>query len=174
MSIKGPLRVSALQDRLDVALGQLRRAGTDLQDVEVKKATGGLPQTAVESVSAFANSDGGMLILDLDEAAGFVAAEIDAAKLASDLASACADQLEPPIRPDIDIAMVDGRSVVVAVIEGLPPGRKPCYVKSRGMDRGSYIRTHDGDRRLGTYDPRARVVAGATARRHSARSPRDG
>jgi ATP-dependent DNA helicase RecG len=144
--------VSALQDRLDEALGRLRRAGTDLQDVEVKKAAGGLPQTAVESVSAFANSDGGMLILGLDEAAGFVAAEIDAAKLASDLASACVDQLEPPIRPDIDIATVDGKSVVVAVVEGLPPARKPCYVKNRGMDRGSYIRTHDGDRRLSTYE----------------------
>lgn len=144
--------MSALQDRIDVALGRLRRAGTDLQDVEVKKAAGGLPQTAVESVSAFANGDGGMLILGLDETAGFVAAEIDAAKLASDLASACVDQLEPPIRPDIDIATVDGKSVVVAVVEGLPPARKPCYVKSRGMERGSYIRTHDGDRRLSTYE----------------------
>ncbi len=144
--------MSALQDRIDVALGRLRRAGTDLQDVEVKKAAGGLPQTAVESVSAFANGDGGMLILVLDETAGFVAAEIDAAKLASDLASACVDQLEPPIRPDIDIATVDGKSVVVAVVEGLPPARKPCYVKSRGMERGSYIRTHDGDRRLSTYE----------------------
>jgi ATP-dependent DNA helicase RecG len=48
------------------------------------------------------------------------------AKIASDLGSACAEQLEPPVRPDIDIASVDGKPVVVATIEELPPERKPC------------------------------------------------
>lgn len=144
--------MSALHSRLEAAVERLRRAGTDLQDVEVKAAAGGLPQSAVESVSAFANMDGGLLILGLDESAGFTPVTIDAGKLADDLASACADQLEPPVRPDIDIAEVDGMPVVVAVIDGLSAERKPCYVKSRGMDRGSYIRTHDGDRRLTTYE----------------------
>ena len=42
--------------------------------------------------------------------------------------------------------------MVVAVIDDLPTGRKPCYVKSRGMERGAFLRTHDGDRVLGTYE----------------------
>ena len=93
-----------------------------------------------------------MLLLGLDESRGFAPVAVDAAKLASDLASACADQLEPPIRAEIDIVEVDGSPVVVAVIDDLPTGRKPCYLKSRGMERGAFLRTHDGDRVLGTYE----------------------
>lgn len=92
--------MTSLQEQFDEVLGRLRQAHTDLQDVEVKAAGGGLPRSAVESVSAFANAEGGLLILGLDEWRAFQPVEIDAAKLAADLASACADQLEPPIRPE--------------------------------------------------------------------------
>ncbi len=141
-----------LQEQLDQALARLRLAGTDLQAIEVKAAGGGLPKSTIDSISAYANADGGMLILGLNEADGFATVDIDAPKLAADLASACADQLEPPIRLEIDIADVGGRPVVVALIDELPTARKPCFVKSRGIDRGSYLRTHDGDRALSTYE----------------------
>lgn len=118
----------------------------------MKRASGGFPKDVAESLSAFANSSGGLLILGLDESKRFEPAEIDAKKLASDLASTCADQLEPPIRADIDICIVDGQPVVVASIEELPADQKPCFVKRRGMNSGSYVRTHDGDRVLTTYE----------------------
>ena len=141
-----------MQELLDDALDRLRQAGTDLQDIEVKAASGGLPATAVQSVSAFANADGGLLILGLSEGDGFTPVPVDAARLAQDLGSACADQLEPPIRAEIDIGSVDGQPVVIASIESLPVERKPCFVKARGMERGSFLRTHDGDRALSTYE----------------------
>ena len=142
----------ALQDELDHLLDRLRRAGTELHDVEVKEAGGGYPKSLLESVSAFANTAGGTIVLGLAEHDGFTPVEIDAPQLASDLAAACADQLEPAIRPEIDVAQVDGAPVVVAVIDELPSERKPCYVKTKGMERGSYLRTHDGDRLLTTYE----------------------
>jgi ATP-dependent DNA helicase RecG len=141
-----------LQESFEDVVVRLRRATTDLQDVEVKAAAGGLPKSVVESVSAFANAEGGIVILGLDEGNAFQPVSIDAAKLASDLASACADQLEPPIRAEIDIVEVDGHPVVMAMIDALPADRKPCYVKTRGIERGSFLRTHDGDRALTTYE----------------------
>lgn len=142
-----------LQAQLDAALERLRRAGTDLQDVEVKAAAGGLPRSgAVDTVSAFSNGDGGLLILGLAEDDDFRSVEIDARKVAADLASACADHLEPPVRPEIDIVTVDGRQIVVALIDPLPTELKPCFVKSRGIERGSFLRSHDGDRMLTTYE----------------------
>jgi ATP-dependent DNA helicase RecG len=144
--------MAGLQESFEDVVVRLRRATTDLQDVEVKAAAGGLPKSVVESVSAFANAEGGIVILGLDEGNAFQPVSIDAAKLASDLASACADQLEPPIRAEIDIVEVDGHPVVMAMIDALPADRKPCYVKTRGIERGSFLRTHDGDRALTTYE----------------------
>jgi len=133
-------------------LPKLRAAGTDLTTVEVKAAVGGLSKSIVETVSAFSNTDGGLIILGLDEAVNFSALEVDSGKLASDLASACADQLEPPIRPEIEILQIDGHPIVAAIVEELPPTQKPCFVKTRGIERGSFVRTFDGDRTLSTYE----------------------
>lgn len=141
-----------LQLQLDGALERLRLVRTDLRTVEVKAAAGGLPRSIAESVSAFANTEGGLIVLGLAEGEGFAVVEIDAAKIAADLASACADQLDPPIRPDIEIATVEDKPVVVAWVPELPAARKPCFIKTRGIDRGSYTRTHDGDRQLTTYE----------------------
>ena len=102
-------------------------------------------------MSAFANTRGGLLLLGLDEP-GFRPIDVDAPKLARDLASACADDLDPPIVPDIDIVTIGGRRVVAALVDELPVGRKPCYLKRQGIDRGAYIRTHGGVRRLTAYE----------------------
>ncbi|MDE0214959.1 MAG: putative DNA binding domain-containing protein [bacterium] len=142
---------TGLQPQVDEAVRHLRQAGTDLQNIEVKAASGGLPRSAKESVSAFANTRGGIIILGLSDG-DFLPVPIDAAKLAADLASVCANEVEPPIRAEFDIAHVEGRPVVAALVEELPTGRKPCFVKSKGMESGSYIRTHDGDYRLSSYE----------------------
>lgn len=142
---------ASLQAVLDREVQRLRAAGTDLQSVEVKQASGGLPRTVLESVCALANADGGLLILGLTDG-DFTPADIDAPKLAADLGSACADGLEPAVRPEIDIAQVDGRPVVVARIGPLDYRRRPCYLKSKGLEGGAFLRTHDGDRRLNSYE----------------------
>jgi len=142
---------SELQPRVDDAVKRVREAGTDLQNVEIKAAQGGLPRSVKNSACAFANTHGGLVLLGLGDS-DFQPVRIDAAKLAKDLASTFADDLEPPIRPEIDIAHVDGHPIVVALVDELPPGRKPCYVKKRGLEGGSFTRTHDGDRRLSSYE----------------------
>ncbi|WP_261555908.1 ATP-binding protein [Frankia tisae] len=153
----------SLQNEVDEAVIRVRRARTDLQAIEVKAAEGGLPKSIVETVSAFANARGGLLILGLDEARGFQPVAIDARKLANDLASTCADQLEPAIRAEIDIGVVDGQPVVAARIDELPadrkPCQKPCHVKARGRERGCYLRTHDGDRLLSFYEVHVLVAS---------------
>ena len=146
-----------LQSVLDATVDRLRAAGTDLQSVEVKRAAGGLPSTAHESLCAFANSGGGLLILGLTDG-DFLPVDIDASKLAADLASACSDMLEPEVRPAIDIAAVDGRPVVVARVDPLDYRRRPCFVRSKGMEGGSFVRSHDGDRRMNSYEVHVMVA----------------
>lgn len=146
-----PTEVPGLQELVDSTVGRIRSAGCDLQAVDVKQASGGLPRSAVESVCAFANARGGLLLLGLSDG-DFGPVDIDGPKLAADLASVCVDGLVPSIRPDIDIASIEGRPVVAALVAELGHERRPCYVRARGMERGTYVRTHDGDRRLNSYE----------------------
>jgi ATP-dependent DNA helicase RecG len=46
------------------------------------------------------------------------------------------------------VVEVDGRSVVWAEITELTRDQKPGYVTTKGMNRGSYVRVGEGDRRL--------------------------
>lgn len=142
-----------LQEELLSLLERLRRVGRDLREVEVKRAERQLPEELWKTLSAFANSAGGGVILfGIDEAAGFnIVGVADPAKLQEDLASLC-DRMEPPLRPIVDIYEVDGRSVVVAEIPEVPPEQKPCYYRPAGLTHGSYIRIADGDRRLTEYE----------------------
>lgn len=130
-----------------------RRRGTDLSDIEIKAAGGGLPKSVRETLSAFSNGRGGSIILGLDEAAGFQpVGSFDAVMARDALADACHDQLQPPVRADVEIVEVEGAPVVVALVPELETHRKPCYVKVRGELGGSFIRGGDGDRRLTEYE----------------------
>ena len=144
--------MSNLQTLLDDTLVRLRQAKTDLQDVEVKDASGGTPGRLAELVSAFATGSGGLLILGLSEARGFLPTGIDAPAIADAIESVCTNDVEPPVRADIDICVVDSKSVLVVVIDELPTNRKPCHVKSKGFERGVFVRTHDGLRAMTSYE----------------------
>lgn len=150
--------MTALEERLRSILPTLRAAGTDLRRVEAKDARGGFPTSVLKSVSAFANWEGGLVILGLAEP-DFEPTGIDAPKLASTLASMCADRLEPPVRPEIEICNVDGVPVVVAAVDELDSDRKPCIVKSPDHLAGAYIRTHDSNRLLTGYEHHALLAA---------------
>lgn len=130
-----------------------RAVGADLHSVEIKAAGGGLPTSIVDTLSAFANGDGGTIVLGLDEASGFLpAVGFDAVKIRDALAGACADKLEPPLRLQIDIEEFEGALIVRADVPELDPVTKPCFVRTKGAYQGSFIRSGDGDRRLTHYE----------------------
>ncbi|WP_439662319.1 ATP-binding protein [Lentzea sp. HUAS TT2] len=134
---------------LQSLIERLRRTGAEMCDVEVKSAAGGLPKSAAESLSAFANTNGGTLVLGLDENDGFRPAQLaDAAKLRDDLAAMASDCLHPPLRIAVDVVEFEGRPIVLAEIDPLPSDHRPCYVESKGIATGSYVRVGDGDRRM--------------------------
>lgn len=139
-------------DEFLVLVQNLRRFGGDLADVEVKRAHDKLPKSTHETLSAFANKEGGVLILGLDEKSGFTAVGVkDVAKLVADLGSLCSD-FEPPIRAAIKTRRFETVDLVVAEIPETLPADKPCYLKAMGTYQGSFIRVGDGDRRMTQYE----------------------
>jgi ATP-dependent DNA helicase RecG len=139
-----------MADWLEGLITELRKFGSEATRVEVKAAASGLPASARESLAAFCNSPGGgTLILGLDDTPGFRPVGLpDARKLQTDLAAMCREDLTPPLQPNIFIGQVDGSPVVVAQIVELPREQKPCYITAKGLNRGTYIRVADSDRRL--------------------------
>lgn len=129
----------------------LRRRGVETTRVELKSAVGGTPKSLAETLSAFANTTGGTVLLGLDDDIRPV--DIDATSVRDGLAGIAADTLEPPVRGEIEIEVIDdGHRVVRFDVAEASLDDKPCYVKTKGMYKGSYTRSGDGDRRLSDYE----------------------
>jgi ATP-dependent DNA helicase RecG len=125
-------------------IDRMRRLRSDLPDVEVKSALNGLPDSITESLCAFANlPGGGLLLLGLDEAAGFAPVHLpDAAGLAAGVASRARQAFEPPVNLDVTVEEFEGAQLVVARIYEIHPSAKPCIVRRSG---NAYMRFSDGD-----------------------------
>ncbi len=122
----------------------LRLRGSDTTAIEAKAASGGLPTSLTPTLSAFANMPGGgLVILGLDEAAGFRATGVpEATKVAAALASRARQAFDPPILLSVDIELFEGFDLVVARVHETPTSAKPCTVKRTGQ---AFLRFADGD-----------------------------
>jgi ATP-dependent DNA helicase RecG len=133
-------------------LATLRDSAGDTAHVEAKTAAGGLPKRLWETLSAFANTPGGgVIILGWSEVRRTVEGLADPKKMQQDLASLC-DQMAPPLRPLIETHAMAGKTLVTAEIPEVSYKEKPCYYKGSGMISGSFIRVADGNRQLTQYE----------------------
>ncbi|MGH4019269.1 MAG: ATP-binding protein [Pseudonocardiaceae bacterium] len=127
----------------------LRRLGAEPTGIEVKSAAGGLPKSAIETLCAFGNTDGGLLLLGLDEEDGFAPVRLpQPGKLRDDLLAAAADQLQPPLRPAAELVELDEHVIVAVTVDPVNWDQRPCYVAARGIAAGSFVRVGDADRRM--------------------------
>lgn len=130
----------------------MRRVDSDTQECEVKEAVGGVPKNLAESISAFANHKGGLIILGLSEKNGFSPAKkFDAGAVYQQMMT-IGDCLTPRIHMDVEQVPFENSTVVIARVPALSEKEKPCYVTNRGQYNGSYIRSGDGDRHLTPYE----------------------
>lgn len=145
------------QHELQEILQNLQHFGAEAPGVEAKRARDELPRRIWETLSAFANTPGGgVLLLGVDETSRYsVTGVSQPAKLQADLASLCADQMDPPLRPLIQLWERDGHTIVSAEVPELPREQKPCYYRGAGLPNGAFIRVGDGDRKLNPYEVQA-------------------
>ncbi|TYP81149.1 ATP-binding protein [Blastococcus xanthinilyticus] len=140
-------------DELADIVAHLRAVGADGADVEAKASKTALPKSTRETLSAFANTDGGVIVLGLDESSNFAATGVDdAAKVAADLGAMASTNMEPPLRLLIETHEFEGVHLVTAEVPRMSLDKRPCFYTGAGMDRGSFIRVADGDRHLTTYE----------------------
>ena len=136
-------------DELVVLLQSLRRFGAEPSAFEVKSGAGGFPGSVRESIVAFANTDGGVILLGVDESAGFAVVDVpDPAGYRDRLVDISRTAITPALQIETEFAELEGQRVVVATVPPLSADRKPAYVTAKGVSNGAYIRTGDGDRRM--------------------------
>ena len=150
-------------------LTRLRMLGSDDASVETKRAVGGLPDSYPASVCAFANRPGGgLVLLGIDEALGFRPVSVDAHGLARRSADVARQRLDPPPRLEISVVPVERHMVVAVDVAELPPGTKPCRIRS-GAEQGVWIRAFDGDYRAS--DLEAQALYASRVAPHDDRAP---
>ena len=142
-------------EQLKATVARLRAVGTDDAWVEVKRSGPKLSSDVWETVSAFANTAGGTIILGLSEVDGFVPAKVfdlqanlDAFVMGVGDGGIDNCKLENPPRYTLERHEFEGKSLLVIDIAENEIGSKPCFIRKLGMVSGSYKRVDDKDLRL--------------------------
>lgn len=136
------------------ALLAARDRGSDDAHLEAKASVRELSKGVWESVSAFANTEGGLLVLGVAEEEGFAPAEgFSASRIVQQVITGMGDggqpsRLENSPQYEIDRVIFEGREVVALQISPNGPGRRPCFIRDRGMASGAFKRRDDQDIRL--------------------------
>ena len=119
--------------------------------IEVKAAQGGLPDTLWDSYSAFANTDGGCILLGVkerDDHSLYVVGLKDAEKIKKDFWNMVNNRQKISVNlmteRRVRIENVDGKDIIVLEVPRAERTSRPVY---KGMDprNDTYRRNHEGD-----------------------------
>ncbi len=159
------------------------RAVDESTTIEAKTASK-IDRSVMETVCAFANEPelgGGYLLLGVSASAqlGLFTRVYDVTgvsnpdQLQADLATQCATTFNHPVRPQIQVETVDGRTVLVVFIPELAPTEKPLFLKSLGLPRGAFRRVGSTDQE-GTDDDLIALYQGHQGDSYDGSAIRDG
>lgn len=110
------------------------------KNLEFKVALPSKAEHYIKTVVAFANGNGGKLIVGIDDKTKQIVGVDDdkVFQIMDAVANTVSDTVEPQIVPNIMLETVNGKSLVVIEIEA--GENRPYYIKSEGRDKGTYIR----------------------------------
>ena len=142
---------------METAIDLIEKLNTtdETTKIEAKKGTA-IDRSVLETVCAFSNEPGlggGYILLGIvrDHASLFPSYEVieinNPDKLQADLSSQCASSFNQPIRPEIEVEMINGKRVLKIFIPELSVAQKPAFFRNEGLPRGAY-------RRIGSTDQR--------------------
>ncbi len=110
------------------------------KNIEYKLTLPDKSEKYIKTIVAFANSQGGKLIIGVDDKTHQVVGVDDdnLFRLMDGIANAVSDSCVPQIIPDIEPQTIDGKTVIVVTVE--VGKNRPYYLKSKGKENGTYIR----------------------------------
>lgn len=87
---------------------------------------------------AFANGNGGKIVFGVKDNGEIIGVENEF-EVMDGIINAISDSCYPMIIPDISLHTLENRTIILVEIEG--GKKKPYYLKSKGMQKGTYIRS---------------------------------
>ena len=121
--------------------------------IEAKQALGGLPESIWETYSAFANADGGMILLGVEELENKSLHALDLLDpqwLIDDFLTILNDPTQVSVNiltdEDIQIHEVEGKHIISITVPRADARCRPVYVGG-DVIRGTYRRSGEGDYR---------------------------
>ena len=126
--------------------------------LEAKRASNGLPSSLWETYSSFANTDGGAILLGVDEDKRgnlTVTGVNDADKLIKDFWNIINNRQKVSINilteKDVTVENIDGKDVIIIHVPRAERSIRPVYI---GTDprKGTFRRNHEGDYHCSPYD----------------------
>jgi len=121
--------------------------------IEAKQALGGLPESIWETYSAFANADGGIILLGVKEREDKSLEALDLLDpqwLIEDFWAIVRDPLRVSVNilreENVQIHHVEGKQIIAITVPKAPLCHRPVYIDN-DLYRGSYRRSGEGDYR---------------------------
>ena len=110
------------------------------RNVEFKVTLPKESEKYTKSIVAFANTQGGKLIFGVDDETRKVVGidEDELFRMMDSISNAISDSCRPQIVPNIEPQTVDAKTVIVVTVT--PGANRPYYLKSKGKDKGTFIR----------------------------------
>ena len=110
------------------------------KNIESKVSLPDKSEKYVKTIVAFANTQGGKLIVGVDDKNHqVIGVENDILFQTMDaIATAVSDSCMPQIIPDIEPQTVEGKTIIIVSVEA--GKNRPYYLKSKGKENGTYIR----------------------------------
>ena len=110
------------------------------KNIEYKLTLPDKSEKYIKTIVAFANSQGGKLIIGVDDKTHQIAGVDDdnLFQMMDGIANAVSDSCVPQIIPDIEPQTIDGKTVIAVSVEA--GKNRPYYLKSKGKEDGTYIR----------------------------------
>lgn len=113
---------------------------SESKNIEFKEMLSKNSEKYTKTVVAYANTQGGKVIFGVvDETREIIGInEAILFQTMDSIANAVSDSCEPQIVPEIEPYTVEGKTVIVVTVAAEPS--RPYYLKSKGKEKGTYIR----------------------------------
>ena len=113
---------------------EILKGGNEKIEFKENAKTNAYIKTAV----AFANGNGGKIVFGVKDNGEIIGVENEF-EVMDGIINVISDSCYPMIVPDISLHTLENKTVVIMEIEG--GKKKPYYLKSKGMQKGTYIRS---------------------------------